>query len=336
MVVKMNKLPNIVILATGGTIAGIAGNTTITVGYTSAAIAVETLIEMVPEIGTIANISGYQVAQISSQDMNNDIWLSLGKRVNELLSSPDVDGIVITHGTDTMEETAYYLHLIVSSDKPVVLVGAMRPSTAMSADGPNNLYNAVILAGSGNARRKGVLVVMNDTIYSAREVTKSSTFLTDAFQAPGLGALGYIQSNVAHFFKEPIGLHTVNSIFSTTEIRALPKVDIAYGYANVTRVAIDAFLNHGSQGIIYAGTGNGSITANVSEALIEARRKGVIVVRSSRVGSGLVARNGEVNDDDLDFVVSNTLNPQKARVLLLLALTKTVDTKEIQQMFYDY
>ena len=330
------KLPNIVILATGGTIAGIAGSTTTTVGYKAAAITVETLIEMVPEIETIANISGHQVVQISSQEMNNDIWLSLGKRINELLSSPEVDGIVITHGTDTMEETAYYLHLVVNSEKPVVLVGAMRPSTAMSADGPNNLYNAVVLAGSNNARRKGVLVVMNDSIYSAREVTKLNTFLTDAFQAPGSGALGYIQSNVAHFFKEPIGLHTINSRFSKAEISELPRVDIAYGYANVTRVAIDAFATHGAQGIIYAGTGNGSLTGEITEALLEARRKGIIVIRSTRVGSGFVARNGEANDDELDFVVSSTLNPQKARVLLLLALSQTTDTKEIQQMFYDY
>ena len=332
----MERLPNIVILATGGTIAGIAGSTTTTVGYTSAAITVETLIEMVPEIESIANISGQQVVQISSQDMSNDIWLALGKRVKELLSSPDVDGVVITHGTGTMEETAYYLHLVVNSEKPVVLVGAMRPSTAMSADGPNNLYNAVVLAGSVNARRKGVLVVMNDTIYSAREVTKASTFLTDAFQAPGLGALGYIQSNVAHFYKEPIGIHTVNSSFSVADFNELPKVDIAYGYANVTRVAIDAFVANGSKGIIYAGTGNGSLTLEITEALKEARRNGIIIIRSSRVGSGLVARNGEANDDELDFVVSNTLNPQKARVLLLLALTQTTDTKEIQQMFYDY
>ena len=330
------KLPNIVILATGGTIAGIAGSTTTTVGYKAAAITVETLIEMVPEIETIANISGHQVVQISSQDMNNDIWLSLGKKVNELLSNPNIDGVVITHGTDTMEETAYYLHLTVNSEKPVVLVGAMRPSTAMSADGPNNLYNAVVLAGSTNARRKGVLVVMNDSIYSAREVTKLSTFMTDAFQAPGLGALGYIQSNIAHLYKEPIGLHTITSRFSKAEIKELPKIDIAYGYANVTRVAIDAFAANKSKGIIYAGTGNGSLTGEITEALIEARRSGIIIVRSSRVGSGLVARNGEANDDELDFIVSNTLNPQKARVLLLLALTLTTDTKEIQQMFYDY
>jgi len=332
----MEKLPNIAILATGGTIAGIAGNATTTVGYTSAAITVEKLIETVPEIKAIANISGQQVVCISSQDINNEIWLSLGKKVNELLASPDVDGIVITHGTDTMEETAYYLHLVVNSEKPVVLVGAMRPSTAMSADGPYNLYNAVVLAGSSNARRKGVLVVMNDTIYSAKEVTKSSTFLTDAFQAPGLGALGYIQSNEAHFYKEPIGLHTVNSIFSKLEIDELPKVDIAYSYANVTRVTIDAFVASGSLGVIYAGTGNGSLPGEVLEALVEARRNGVIVIRSTRVGSGIVARNGEANDDELDFVVSGTLNPQKARVLLLLALTQTTDTKEIQQMFYDY
>jgi len=332
----MKNLPNIIILATGGTIAGIAGSATTMVGYTSAAITVESLIEMVPEIETIANISGRQVVQISSQEMNNEIWSSLGKLVNDLLSDSDVDGVVITHGTDTMEETAYYLHLVVNSEKPVILVGAMRPSTAMSADGPNNLYNSVVLAGSDNARGKGVLVVMNDTIYSAREVTKASTFLTDAFQAPGLGALGYIQSNVAHFYKEPIGLHTTSSRFSKSEINDLPKVDIVYGYANVTRVAIDAFVDNGSKGIVYAGTGNGSLTAEVTDALCDARSSGVIIIRASRVGSGLVARNGEANDDELDFIVSNTLNPQKARVLLLLALTQTTDTKEIQQIFYEY
>ena len=324
------------ILATGGTIAGVADKTTTTVGYTAAALTVETLIKKIPEIEEIANISGQQVVQIPSQDMNNEIWLALGNKVNELLQASDVDGVVITHGTDTMEETAYYLHLVVNNEKPVVLVGAMRPSTAMSADGPSNLYDAVVLAGSANARRKGVLVVMNDTIYSAREVTKSSTFLTDAFQAPGAGALGYIQSNVAHFHKEPVGCHTVSSKFNSMMINELPKVDIAYGYSNVTRAAIDAFAADGSQGIVYAGTGNGSLTKEVTEALCDARRKGIIIVRSSRVGSGLVARNGEANDDELDFVVSNTLNPQKARVLLLLALTQTTDTKEIQQMFYDY
>ena len=332
----MKKLPNIVILGTGGTIAGIAGDATTTVGYTTAALTVETLIKMVPEIETIANISGHQFAQIPSQDMNNDIWLTLGKKVNELLAKPDVDGIVITHGTDTMEETAYFLHLVVNSEKPVVLVGAMRPSTAMSADGPNNLYNAVALAGSNNARQKGVLVVMNDTIHSAKEVSKLSTFLTDAFQAPGHGVLGYIQSNVAHFFREATGLHTTSSIFDIMKFSELPKVDIAYGYANAGRVAIDAFVNSGSKGIIYAGTGNGSLTDEITEALCDARNKGIIVVRSTRVGSGIVARNGEVNDDKLDFVVSGTLNPQKARVLLLLALTQTTDTKAIQQMFYDY
>jgi len=235
-----------------------------------------------------------------------------------------------------MEETAYYLHLVVRSKKPVVLVGAMRPSTAMSADGPINLYNAVALAGCKNAWRKGVLVVMNDTIHSAREVTKSSTFLTDAFQAPGIGALGYIQSNVSHFYKEPTGRHTINSRFGTTGLSDLPKVDIAYGYAGVTRAAIDAFAEQGAKGIIYAGTGNGSLTPEVTEALCDARRKGIVIVRSSRVGSGIVARNGEVNDDELDFVVSATLNPQKARVLLLLALTQTTDTKEIQKIFYEY
>jgi L-asparaginase len=331
------QLPNVVILATGGTIAGTAASSTTTVGYDPAKIGVETLINAVPELKKVASVKGEQVFQIASENMNNDYWLKLAKRVNELLKQSDVDGIVITHGTDTIEETAYFLDLVVKSDKPVVIVGAMRPSTAISADGPINLYNSVILAGSEDAVGKGVLVAMNDQINAAREVTKSNTSTADTFRTPELGMLGYMQDNKPHFYRESIRKHTRDTEFDVSNLDSLPQVDIVYGYANMNRIPIDAFVAAGAKGIVHAGVGDGSLARPAIEpALIEARKKGVIIVRSSRVGNGIVARNGEAKDDELDFVVSDTLNPQKARILLMLGLTKTNDTKEIQRMFYTY
>jgi L-asparaginase len=269
--------------------------------------------------------------------MNNDYWLKLAKRVNELLKQDDVDGIVITHGTDTIEETAYFLNLVVKSRKPVVIVGAMRPSTAISADGPVNLYNAATLAASEEAVGKGVLVVLNDQINGAREVTKTNTANADTFRSWELGFLGYMQDNAPHFYRTSTRRHTADSEFDVANLDKLPDVDIVYGYANMNRVAVDAFVNAGDKGLIHAGVGDGSLARPAVEpALIDARKKGVVIVRASRVGNGIVARNGEAKDDELDFVVSDTLSPQKARILLMLALTKTNDTKQIQRMFYTY
>jgi len=329
-------LPNVMVLATGGTIAGTGATSTTTVGYTAATVAVERLIAAVPELKKVANVKGEQVFQIASENMNNDSWLKLAKRVNTLIAQKDVDGIVITHGTDTIEETAYFLNLVVKSRNPVVIVGAMRPSTALSADGPINLYNAVVLAGSREAAGKGVLVVLNDQINAAREVTKTNTSTLDTFKAPELGLLGYMQDNKPIFYRQSTRKHTVDTEFDIMTLDVLPQVDITYGYVNVNRVAVDAFMAAGSRGIIYAGVGDGSLAAPVKSALVDARRQGAVIVRSSRVGQGIVARNGEANDDELDFVVSDTLNPQKARILLMLALTKTTSTKEIQRIFYSY
>lgn len=330
------KLPNITILATGGTIAGTGATSTTTVGYTAAKVGVERLIEAVPELKKVANVRGEQVFQVASENMTNELWLKLGKRVNELLARNDVDGIVITHGTDTLEETAYFLDLVVKSSKPVVLVGAMRPSTAISADGPVNLYNAATLAASKAAAGKGVLVALNDQINAARDVTKANTSTADTFRAPDLGFLGYMQDNRAHFYRAPVRKHTLETEFDISKLESLPQVDIVYGYANASRVPVDALVGVGAKGIVHAGVGDGSVHKDVLPALTDARKQGLTIVRSARVGSGLVARNGEVDDDKLDFVVSDTLNPQKARILLMLALTRTSSTQEIQRMFATY
>ncbi|AKN68338.1 L-asparaginase [Herbaspirillum seropedicae] len=333
---QAQNLPNVVILATGGTIAGTGATTTTTVGYTAAKVGVDALIAAVPELKKVANVRGEQVMQIASENMNNDAWLKLGKRVNTLLAQSDVDGIVITHGTDTIEETAYFLDLVVKSKKPVVIVGAMRPSTAISADGPINLYNAVLLAGSKEAIGKGVLVTLNDQINAGREVTKTNTSTLDTFKTPELGFLGYIQGSKPYFYRQSTRKNTVDTPFDIMNLDKLPQVDIVYGYANMNPIALNAFVAAGAQGIIHAGVGDGSLNNTVVPSLTEARKKGVVIVRSSRVGQGIVARNGEADDDKLDFVVSDTLNAQKARILLMLALTKTTDTKEIQKMFWEY
>lgn len=200
---KANHLPNIVILATGGTIAGTGETSTTTIGYKAAKIGVDQLIVSVPALKKIANVRGEQIFQIASENMDNDHWLILGKRVNALLSRKDVDGIVITHGTDTIEETAYFLNLVTKSNKPVVVVGAMRPATAISADGPMNIYDAVLVAGSHEAKGKGVLVVLNNQINSAREVTKTNTTNTDTFKTPDLGMKDMLAANALHFIGLP-------------------------------------------------------------------------------------------------------------------------------------
>jgi L-asparaginase len=329
-------LPNIVILATGGTIAGSGATSTTSVGYKAATVPVQALIDAVPELKKIAVVRGEQVFQIASQNMTNDYWLQLAKRVNELLQKSEVDGIVVTHGTDTLEETAYFLDLVSKSNKPVVIVGAMRPSTALSADGPINLYNAVLIAGSKEAVGKGVLVCLNDQINCARDVTKTNTYTADTFKAEELGVLGYVEGDRVAFYRLPARKHTFNSEFDLAGVDKLPKVEIAYGYENVSRTAVDAFAANGVDGIVYAGVGDGNPSALTEQALADARAKGILIVRSARVGNGIIARNNEVNDDQRDFVVSDTLNPQKARILLTVALTKTRDTKELQRIFYEY
>ena len=218
----------------------------------------------------------------------------------------------------------------------MVLVGAMRPSTALSADGPINLYNAVLLAASTDAIGKGVLVVMNDQIQAARDVTKTNTSTLDSFKTTELGLLGYIQGSKPYFYRTSSRKHTADSEFDIANLNSLPQVDIVYGYANMGPVALDALVAAGAKGIIHAGVGDGSLASRVAPSLKSARQKGIVIVRASRVGQGIVARNGEANDDELDFVVSDTLNPQKARILLMLALTKTSRSKDIQNMFYVY
>lgn len=298
--------------------------------------AIGTLLDAVPEVNKIANVTGEQIVKIGSQDMNDAVWLTLAKRINELLKRGDVDGIVVTHGTDTMEETAFFLNLTVKSDKPVVLVGAMRPSTAMSADGPLNLYNAVVTAAAKESKGKGVVIAMNGLILGAQGATKMNTVDVQTFQSPNSGALGYVLNGKVSYNMESLKRHTTKSEFDVTNLDKLPKVGIVYSYSNVDADVMTPFLNGGYQGIVHAGVGNGNIHQNLFPMLEKARKQGILVVRSSRVPTGPTTLDAEVDDNKYQFVASQELNPQKARVLLMLALTKTNDWKKIQQYFNEY
>jgi L-asparaginase len=324
--------PCIAILATGGTIAGEAADASKTSGYKAGVVGVDKLVAAVPALAQIARIRAEQVASIDSKDMTPALWVTLGRRVNALLAQDDVDGIVITHGTDTLEETAYLLHLSVKSDKPVVLTAAMRPSTALSADGPLNLLNAVTVAASRAAWKQGVLVAFNNLIHSARDVTKTSTYAVDAFRSPEGGALGWVQDGQVEFQRGVTRLHTLRSQFNVAS--DLPAVEIVTSYAGASRASIDAFVASGVKGLVIAGTGNGSIHSLMQLAVSDAIRQGVAIVRSSRVGSGHVMRNGAAPDDTLGTITAGTLNPYKARVLLMLALAAGVT--DIQAIFDAY
>ena len=324
--------PNIYILATGGTIAG-SGQSELGGDYKSGAKSVDELLAAVPQINDIATIKGEQISNIGSQEMNDEIWLKLANRVSELLTKNDVDGVVVVHGTDTMEETAYFLSLVIKSKKPIVLVGSMRSSTSMSADGPLNIYNAVSVAADKNAREKGALVVMNDEIHAAREVTKTNTTNVATFTSPNSGKIGTVNYGVVNFYMAPLRKHTISSDFNIKDIKALPRVDIIYAHPQDVGDFVETAVQNGAKGIVVAGMGNGNLYPDTEAALAKASEAGVIVVRSSRTGSGSTSVGSEVDDAKLGFLTADNLNPQKARVLLMLALSKTSDKAKIQSFF---
>lgn len=330
-----DRKANVVVIGTGGTIAGAGASSVNTAAYQSAVVAVDKIIAAVPEVQKIANVRGEQVFQIGSESFNDERMLQLGKRVSALLKQNDIDGVVITHGTDTIEETAYFLNLTLKSNKPVVVVGAMRPGTALGAEGALNLYDAVLVAASRDAMGKGTLVVMNDEIHSARDVTKTNSFKVETFRSP-YGPLGYVVEGRLMFYRLPARPHTTQTEFDIDQITSLPRVDIAYNYSNVSRAAYDAFAAAGARAIIHDGTGNGSVAEQIVPVLKDLRGKGLQIVRATRTGSGVVIRNGEQNDDRLDSVVTDDQNAQKARILTALALTKTNDSKELQKILWKY
>src|SRR5687767_2306793 len=266
--VRGAELPLVWVLATGGTIAGSGASATDLTNYKSGSLLGEEIVRSVPQIKQFANVKVEQIVNVASQDLSLDNWITLSNRINTILAQDaKVAGIVITHGTSALEETAYFLNLTVKHDRPVVLVGAMRPSTAISPDGPLNLLNAVRTAVSREAIGKGALIVMNDEIGSARDVTKTNTYRVETFRSPELGFLGYIDEDKVSFYRSSTRRHTSNSEFDVSGIKALPKVEIAYSYTQPSPVVIEAFARSGVQGIVFAGTGAGNLTSFERDAL---------------------------------------------------------------------
>jgi len=327
------SLPRIRLLATGGTIAGAQTRGR---GYRAAALSIQALVDAVPQLATLARLEVEQVAKLGSQDMSEAVWRKLAARAQAALDEPTIAGVVITHGTDTMEETGYFLNLIVRSTKPIVLVGAMRPATAMSADGPMNLFNASAVAATPAASGRGVLIVANDEIHCAREVAKTNTTQLGTFHSGQRGLAGLVNAGRVHFYASPVRRHTAASEFILPARAALPRVDLIFAHAGMDRALIDAAVAAGARGLVIAGVGDGNLGAPALAACAAAAKKGVAIVRSSRTGGGVVERNIEIDDDRLGFVVADELNPQKARILLMLGLTRTSDPKALQEFFFDY
>src|SRR6187397_2884831 len=283
--------PIVYVLSTGGTIAGSGSSSTDLSNYKPGAILGEQLVKAVPQIAQLADVRVEQVVNVNSSDITIENWLTLAKRINAILKeTPAVAGFVITSGTNTLEETAYFLNLTIKSDKPVVLVGSMRPSTAISADGPLNLLNAVRTAIAPEAKGKGTLIVLNDEINAARDTTKTNTLRVETFRAPELGILGYVDEDKVSYYRATTKRHTVNSEFDVTALTALPKVTILYSYIEPDATLIQAAIKSGAKGIVIAGTGNGTLSIFEANAVKEVNAMPAAsrpaVVRSSRVGNG--------------------------------------------------
>jgi glutamin-(asparagin-)ase len=325
--------PRVAVLCTGGTIAGAhpsGGNG----WYRAGTRGVDELLASVPDLEQLAEVTHEQVFQIDSAEMDDQRMLRLAKRTSEVLASEHVDGVVITHGTDTLEESSYFLHLTVKSEKPVVFVGAMLPGDALSADGPRNLRSGLVVAASSQARGLGVLVVMNDEIHTARDVAKVHTLNLAALRSP-YGALGYVVGDAPRFYRQPVRPHTSRTPFDAERLDRLPVVGIVYAHAGMGSASIDA-LAAASDGLIYAGFGNGYLSESVRRALVTVRAAGVQVARASRGGIGPLVRNAAAADDEYGFLVADDQSPAKARILLELGLSVTQETAALQHMLWTY
>jgi len=327
--VEAADLPKVKLFSTGGTIQGYADSRDNIANYKAGQIPPKQLLEDLPEAKAIADVTYEEISAVGSGGIDTKILLKLAKEINAWLALPESTGAVVTHGTATMEESAYFLNLVIHYDKPVVVVGAMRPFTGLSRDGPLNLYNAIRTAATPAAKGKGVMVLLNDEINAARDVTKTNTERVNTFEARDLGPIGFADSDRVVFYRSLLYKHTYQSEFDISKLDELPKVDIVYGYQEGGRAAIDALIAAGAKGIILDDSAPG-----FAAAVKDGRAKGVVFVQSDRKGSGRVLESPRANDRGV--VTADNLNAQKARQLLRLALTKTSDPKEIQRMFEEY
>ena len=329
--------PRISIVATGGSIAGVGPDRMDFILYPELGqhITIEQSLERIPEANDIASIESEDLVSVGSTAIGPEEWLSLSQRINSILGGAETDGVVVTHGTATLEETAYFLHLTVKSVKPVVVTGAMRPPTALSTDADLNLLDAIRVAASPVSYGLGVLTILNNEIQCARDVVKTNTFRVETFKPNELGFLGYADSDgQVVMYRAPLRKHTTATDFEVAGRESLPRVDIVYCYAGSDELLIDAVRTNGSDGLVLAGFGGGSFPPRAMEAAALAVEDGIPVVLASRSLSGRVVMTPR--KEEQGFIVSDNLQPQKARILLMLALTVTKNRDDIQRMFAEY
>ena len=326
------------VIGTGGSISAIGQSRIdfLDYNYGDRHYTIEEMLAHSPEANGLATVRCEQFTNVGSGEVGPEHWLDLARRINSIFdNSPETAGVAVAHGTATLEDTAYFLNLTVRTPKPVVVTGAMRPMTAMSNDAEVNLLDCVRVAASEDASNRGVLVVLNNQIQAAREVTKTSTSRLDTFQSADLGFLGYADSDgQVVFYRSPTRLHTHQSEFDVTRVQGLPRVDIALAYAGADATAIEAFEKAGCEGLVAAGLGSGGASKSFLDALGALAKKGIPVVASSQVGRGRVM--GRRTFTSRGLIPADTLAPRKARILLMLALTRTRDPAEILRMFQTY
>jgi L-asparaginase len=334
----MSTLPRIALILTGGTIDSVGKDRLDLAWYIEAGkrLGDGELLAQLPELKSIAEIHEVPFRRLPSHALVDKDWLDLVRVIHSIFEEDRADGIVITHGTNTIEETAYFLNLTLKTDKPVVLVGSMRPSSAISADGYLNVVNAVKVAADPSSRGRGCLLVMNDTIFNGRDVTKNATYRVEAFQSRDLGPIGYADADgKIVYYHTPVKKHTLSTEFVVRNMQSLPRVDIVVSYVGADGKMIEAAAAAGAKGIVSAGTGAGRPTPAEDEAFDRMfKERGMIMCLCSRVASGRVVRSPGLARRG--FIAGDNLQPWKARLLLSLALTKTSNADEIQRMFDTY
>jgi len=334
----VTEKPTVRVIGTGGSIAGVGPDRMDFILYPEIGnhITIQQSLDRVPEIQEIADVRSEDLVSVGSTAIGAAEWLGLARRINQIFrDEPDVAGVAITHGTATLEETSYFLHLTIKSSKPVVITGAMRPPTALSTDADLNLLDAVRTAACPDSAGLGVLTVLNNEIQCGRDVTKASTFRVETFRPNELGFLGYADSDgKVIFYRAPLRRHTSNTPFMVDSMTDLPRVDIVYSYAGADGLLVDAVRSNGSDGLVLAGFGGGTFPPAVIDAAVKVVDNGIPVVLATRSTAGRVVTTPK--KDEQGFIVSDNLLPQKARILLMLGLTISKDRHELQQMFYDY
>jgi len=329
-------LPRIAVIGTGGTISSLGASSLDVLDYPDFGqkLSCEALLDRFPETRLVADASPVTFRQVGSTEIGPKDWIEIRALIHRTArDEPAVAGFVIPHGTATLEETAFFLNLTLATSRPVVLVGAQRPASALGTDAGMNLVNALRVAGSPEAAGKGVLVVLNDEIHAARDVVKTSTYRLQTFRSVDFGALGHVDGDGVHFYRSPVSAHMPGTPFASVELSELPRVDIIYSYAGADGALVDAAVASGARGIVSAGFAPGSPTPEQRAAFERAAKSGIIVVQCSRA-TGRVAPRRRLRESGI--VAGEDFSPQKARILLMLALTTTIDVAEIQKVFQTY